>query len=269
MSFYKELGRALVKLKISKYFRIRKKNFSLRFYPTAQSLVLWVDALQKKNHYQSDETFFEMYLRPEDTVIDVGANVGLYTLLAASVVGPKGHVYSIEPHPTIFSYLTENIKLNHFTNIQPFNVAIGEKNGNTCFTDKKHDDINAVSDSETGIHVKLCTLDDIIQTGDTVNLLKIDVEGYEKFVLTGAPRILSQTDCIFIESYESNFARFNCSTQEIIAILKQHNFFIFSYEGQTLREISEDYVSQSCENFIAVKDINKFLERTGMQIVSH
>lgn len=74
--------------------------------------------------YETGEVrFFERILRPGLTVVDVGANIGLYTALAARAVGPAGRVIALEPEPETFGFLMQTIAANAFTNVEPHQLA--------------------------------------------------------------------------------------------------------------------------------------------------
>jgi FkbM family methyltransferase len=73
--------------------------------------------------------FFERYLRPGMTVVDVGANIGLYSAIAARAVGPEGRVVALEPDPESFSYLLKTLACNGFRNVEAFQVAASSAAG--------------------------------------------------------------------------------------------------------------------------------------------
>jgi FkbM family methyltransferase len=84
-------------------------------------------------HEFYDMTFLIHFLRPEDFFVDVGANVGSYTVLAGSHVGAR--TFSVEPVPSTFSKLINNISINHLNErVTPFNLALGSKKGSVKFT---------------------------------------------------------------------------------------------------------------------------------------
>ena len=94
-----------MKLRPSSLFRIRQKSFVLKFYPSSMSRVLWVSQYLSEENYGEEQEFFRRYLRPDDDVIDVGANIGFFTLIFSTLVGKFGKVYAFEPHPRIYKYL--------------------------------------------------------------------------------------------------------------------------------------------------------------------
>ena len=132
-------------------------------------------------------------LRPGDTFVDIGSNIGFM------LVGKTGSVYSLEPSPSTFLLLEDNIGLNRSTNIKAINVAVGSKRG----TARLYEDNQSSGDStlveprvdqRNGTAVSVEALDDIA-TGSKVpspRMIKIDVEGWELEVLRGAQNLLRQ-----------------------------------------------------------------------------
>jgi len=193
-SLLKKTARNLMKLRLSSLFRIRQEGFFLKFYPSSMSRVLWVEQYLSQESYKEEQQFFRAYLRPNDVVIDVGANIGFFTLISSMLVGKYGRVYAIEAHPRIYKYLQGNIALNGIENVRTFNVALGNRNGVVTFSDGKSDDTNLVITNDSGITVPIRRLDEIEIENDSVSLLKIDVEGYEKFVIEGGEYLLQKCD---------------------------------------------------------------------------
>src|SRR5262249_17858089 len=144
---------------------------------------------------------FSRYLRSGDVVVDVGANVGLYTLTGAVGVGPKGKVYAIEPNPRIAGYLAGNVELNGCNQVTIFNLAVGESDGTLALTDTGQDDQNRIVDGARGAPVRVVRLDSLPIRDAEIALLKVDVEGYEKFVLDGASGLLPRVQCAFVETW--------------------------------------------------------------------
>jgi FkbM family methyltransferase len=255
------IGKVLMKLGLSSFFVIKKRGLALRFYPSALSLAtIWLDS-----PCSTVESFFRRYLRSGDMVIDAGANMGFYTLLSSILVGNSGRVYAIEPHPRIFKYLKGNLSLNKCENVSAYNVALGDHGGPANISDKRSDDQNSILKS-SGTEIKMLKLDDLPLTNELIALFKIDVEGYEKFVLEGATEILKKVQCVIFESWDEHFSNYDYTTSDIFELLTNHGFHIFKIINNDIRPISKDYTSPSCENLIAVREINKFIERTGFAL---
>ncbi|PWJ60626.1 FkbM family methyltransferase [Dyadobacter jejuensis] len=153
--------------------------------------------------YDTEEMLFLMHLlRPNDTFADVGANVGVYSVLAAGVCG--AHTIAFEPIPSTFRRLERNITFNQLQkNATLHNLGVGDKEGTLTFTDSL-DAINHVwKEGETGTptrSVPVTTLD--MTLPDTVLAAKIDVEGYEANVINGAQKTIAnhQLKAIIIET---------------------------------------------------------------------
>lgn len=264
MSLAREIGEALMLLKLSHFFKIDKGDFKVRFYPTNISLRLWVSKLRKKTVFQDDEDFLRSYLKPEDVVVDIGANIGFHTLISSVTVGPQGKVYSIEAHPKTYKALCGNIKLNGFKNVKTYNLAVGEKHGNIIFSDKKQDDRNSITSENNGVMVEMKPLDSMDINDSTIALLKIDVEGYEQFVLQGAGNILEKTLCVYYESAEDHFEEFDYSCEILNDIFREKGFTLCKIEENKLVTIDKNYTSDKPENIIAIRDIDDFKKRMGL-----
>lgn len=133
-------------------------------------------------------------LHPGDTFLDCGANIGLWTLNAARLVGETGSVLSFEPNPATFAKLKTNIELNAVqSNVSPMETALGDHEGTVDFACEGEHNISHIADSATpGTRpVRIATLDTLAGTR-TIHGMKIDVEGHELAVLRGAEQILSR-----------------------------------------------------------------------------
>ncbi len=262
----REIGEALMFFRVSHFFTIDRGYFKVRFYPTNISLRLWVSKLRGLTIYETDENFLRNYLKPGDVVIDVGANIGFHTLISSVTVGEQGKVYSIEAHPKTYKALCGNVKFNGFNNVKTYHLAIGEKQGHITFSDKRQDDRNSVISDSEGIRVEMNQLDNMDIGESSIALLKVDVEGYEKFVFEGADRLLENTLCIYYESAEDHFHQFGYSCVELNDILRAKDFDLFRFADDRLLRISESYISKKAENIIAVRDIDDFRKRAGFEV---
>lgn len=267
MSLAREIGEALMFLRLSHFFSIDRGDFKVRFYPTNISLRLWVSKLRGLAVFEADENFLRNYLKPGDVVVDVGANIGFHTLIPSVTVGQEGKVYSIEAHPKTYKALCGNIKLNGFGNVKTYNLAMGEKQGHITFSDKRQDDRNSVVSNSDGIKIEMKPLDSMDFSESSIALLKVDVEGYEKFVFEGAEQLLEKTLCICYESAQDHYQEFGYSCTELNDMLRAKAFNLFRFAGNKLISIDISYVSNKTENIIAVRDVDDFKKRTGLEIL--
>jgi FkbM family methyltransferase len=245
---------------LCRFFHIRYNGFLLQFHPSAFSSSLWANP----NKICDDDKFFVAYLRPGDVVVDVGANIGTLSLCASRIVGNTGKTYSIEAHPRTFSYLQKNLALNAIKNIVSLNMAAGNANGTLCFSDQILDDQNYVLRNGNGMTVPVHALDVILQSEKHIRLLKVDVEGYEKYVLEGASETLSYTEAVYFEAWDTHFDRFDYSFSDVWRILTDQGFYIFRFPTNTsMARVSIDYHPLHCENLVAVRNVDEFLQRTN------
>lgn len=140
-----------------------------------------------------------------DTVIDVGANIGIFTVKASRLVGPTGTVVSLEPASKSFTLLEANIERNDLSNVKPFKYAVSDSEGEArLYVDRVSDRSSLFSDRgdsernrrniETVEKVETVSLDTL---GDSlklnrIDIIKIDVEGAELAVLKGAKRTIAK-----------------------------------------------------------------------------
>jgi hypothetical protein len=135
------------------------------------------------------------------------------------------------------------------------------------FSNCQLDDGNHVTSEGEGIKVSMNRLDTLLPEIGTVHLLKIDVEGFEKFVFEGGRRVLAMTNCIYFESSDSLFKRYGYSSSDIFSYLRNDAFTIYRLtNNETLTLIDANYHSLEIENLIAVKHINEFITLTGYKV---
>jgi len=159
------------------------------------------------------QRLFASRLRRGDVVYDVGAHVGLYTLVSSIHVGEQGHVYAFEPSPRNLVYLRRHIELNYLSNCTVVEAGISDCSGTRCFDLTEHDSAGHFSGSGT-VTVQTLALDDFLwaqQGKRPPNALKIDAEGAELDVLRGARRIVTEfAPLIFLSTHSDDLARQCC-----------------------------------------------------------
>lgn len=213
--------------------------------------------------FEKEETDYLQYVLKEgDIFIDIGANVGLFSLLASEIVGNKGSVVSFEPSPITAARLIENTKLNNLKNIYIRNVGLSDKKGNLTFYVSKngYDAWNSFAPSqdnklEKTISVPTSTLDLELLNVDKsrVKLVKIDVEGWEKFVLYGGKDfLLNYSPIVMVEFTEENTFNAGYPVHEIYDIMKN-----FGYEWYIIKEgklvLESKRLHYPYNNLIAIK----------------
>ena len=175
-------------------------------------------------HEYVDMSFVLHTLKPGDLFVDIGANVGSYTVLASRVCGAK--VVAVEPDPHTAGYLRRNVEINGMENVvQVVEAALGSSEGFLSFTIGL-DTVNKVAKAEDRNvrEVPVKTLDEVLN-GQVPKVIKIDVEGYEAEVLKGAINILQAPSlkAIIIETLDD----------EVGAILREAGFRRSYYDPET------------------------------------
>jgi FkbM family methyltransferase len=154
-------------------------------------------------------------LRPGDTFFDIGANVGYYSLLASRVVGPSGRVIAFEPLLDNLEYLSRHVRLNQLTNTDVLGVACSDSTGIVTFARGANGALGRIAENGSGgdMLVPALTLDDFhARTGLVPNVMKIDVEGAELRVLTGAQALLAKSHPKIFLSTHGDQMRTECFT---------------------------------------------------------
>jgi len=167
--------------------------------------------------------YFSKILTGDMAVVDIGANIGYYALQEAKVCK---QVYAIEPAPGNYARLVENINLNNYTNITTHNLAVGDKKGEVKFSLSPVPNWHrvAIGDSKNNITVPITTLDEFIG-GKRVDIVRMDVEGYELNILKGMEETLRKNSLwLFIETHKELIEQYGGSLRDLYEILAQHNF---------------------------------------------
>lgn len=157
-----------------------------------------------------------------DTVVDVGANIGYYTILLADKVGKTGKVYAFEPDEISFEILLKNIKENNLKNIEAINAALGSKIGKLKLHKSKENfgDHKLYGRDKDIEKVKIINLDDYLKN-IKINLMKIDTQGWEPEVIEGAKNIISKNKpTIFMEYSPASYIQAKLDGQKMMKFLR-------------------------------------------------
>ena len=207
-------------------------------------------------HEFEDMAFLLHFLRPEDNFIDIGANIGSYTILASAHC--KANTISVEPVPSTYYWLKKNIEINALREkVQLLNCAVTKSFENLKFT-KTHDTTNHVAISSDGlsevIDAEGILLNKICQNVSP-DLMKIDVEGFETNVIMGGRKTLenSKLKCIIIELNGCG-ERYGFNDAFIHTSLMEYGFSPYTYNPFNRKlEALETYGSN---NTIYIRDLD-------------
>jgi FkbM family methyltransferase len=175
--------------------------------------------------------FCSNVLKKGQTVIDIGANIGYYALTEASIVGVSGRVYAIEPVSKNIELLINNIKLNNLENINTYQCAIGNYNGNIDIGISEYSNLCSAT-NKIGIlkyeTVPIITLDKFITTNklEQPDVIRMDVEGYETEIIKGAINTLSKGITICMELHNAFLIEYKTEYKVFIKLLKSLGYEI-------------------------------------------
>jgi FkbM family methyltransferase len=176
---------------------------------------------------RAESTAVRALVRPGDLVVDIGANLGWFSLVMAEAVGPGGEVWAVEPTPPILRALKRNLALNESLNVRVFELALGDAAGTAeihIFSGLPHGhaSVSTLDRTDYNTHeVERRTLDDLLD-GRVPAFVKIDVEGSELAVLRGASATIA-AECPPMWMIEVNYetsAAFGFQPADLLALFR-------------------------------------------------
>ena len=200
--------------------------------PSLRSIVTGV-LLGAEDWFETEMEFWRSRLQPGMTVIDVGANAGVYTFSAAQKVGEMGKVIAIEPFTGCVNLLQETCRINQLSQVKICHGAASDRPGKSKLLLQASSELNELSDRDlpegTYEEVQCFTLDSLIESYelDRIDFLKIDAEGHEVPVLQGSDRILSEFRPVIL--YE-NIAGSQGSNLPVAELLISKQYDLFTYQ---------------------------------------
>jgi FkbM family methyltransferase len=185
----------------------------------------------------AERKFLRKTLTSGDVAVDVGANIGIYTQLLSRWVGPTGLVHSFEPSPENFGRLQS--ATHKLANVRLSQSAVGESSRKTTLyvSDKLNVDHRAYlpeGDSRHTVPIQMIALDDYFKPGERVDLIKMDVQGYELHALRGASRVLADNPGIKVlfEFWPYGLKQAGANWTELIGVLKEN--------GKRIQQVSRE-----------------------------
>lgn len=234
-SIYLAFKWQIMKRFISKYVDIDVFNaLKLRCYPDSPSASLVIYCNELPDYHEMK--FMHRYLRPGDSFLDIGANIGVYSLYAASCIGMEGRVVAFEPGPKAHSRLLENISLNQLHNVVAHAFAVGNKSGSIDFL-ADCDTTNRIQSKEDfdipTIKVPIVRLDDVINFDCALG--KMDIEGAELIALQGAEELLRAANPpIWLLELNGSLRAFNFTEEIFVSWLAKRGYGLCLYDADRL-----------------------------------
>jgi len=168
-----------------------------------------------------------------DTVLDIGANIGYYTLIFGRLVGPSGKVIAFEPDPDNFAILKMNVKMNGYKNIILINKAVTDRTGkiNLYISEKNKADhvIYNTHEGRRSIEIEAIRLDNFFKNDNIkINLIKMDIQGAEGGVIRGISSLLHDNIKIITEFYPYGLELFGSNAEEFLNFFIKQGFKIYN-----------------------------------------
>jgi FkbM family methyltransferase len=233
---------------------------------------LYKDSVLSKFIYDNFETseidFLNIFLKEGDCFVDIGANIGLFSLYASKKVGVAGEVISFEPASTTYKRLLENIQLNHNQNIRPFHLGLSDKDeildlnvsldGHEAWNTFVPTTDNKFSLKEK---VRVQAFDHFIRENsidiNKISLIKLDVEGFEINVFKGSNDLLSSLNApaFLVEFTDENAISAGNCCHELYKFLLRYNYFWYTYDP-IRKKLEEEpmRLNYPYNNLIAIKN---------------
>lgn len=208
--------------------------------------------------------FFKSVLKPGNTVLDIGANAGIYSLIASRIVGPTGHIYAFEIGPNEIKMFQNNVAKNNAKNITLLEYAVSNKTGQAEFALSQDGAMNSLAKNDhpeqiisKWLTVNTITLNDAVKEYDIkhIDVIKIDVEGAEKLVFEGGLETMFRwmPKYILFEASNLTSQAFGYDVLTFIKYLKNNNFLVYVLNGSSLVIFnSNDQYHLEQYNFVAI-----------------
>ncbi|MEW6535514.1 MAG: FkbM family methyltransferase [Candidatus Auribacterota bacterium] len=205
--------------------------------------------LMRKGVYESaDNRIAQSIIKQGDVILDIGANIGYYTLLFAKLVGKKGKVYAFEPDPYNFSILSHNIRLNGYTNVVLLNKAVSDENGTiSLYLSEDNFGDHRISNTEGRTHsvqVEAIRIDDFIKqqngAGVGVNFIKMDIQGAEGKAIAGMRELLSYSKhaTVFMEFWPAGLKACDSDPRALLDVFIKAGFHLYSRDKEAHQLVS-------------------------------
>jgi FkbM family methyltransferase len=176
-------------------------------------------------------------------VIDVGANIGMYTMLSARAVASDGKVFAFEPVPHVYDRLNANLMFSGIVNVTAHCIAISDTSGTASFYLGKNDSMGSLCRAQTSVAIEVATatLDGFLEgNGVTrVDAVKLDAEGAEMRILRGMSRLLSRPDrpILFVEHNDTALRAAGSSAEELFGAIVDYGYAPYLVEQGALRPV--------------------------------
>ena len=218
-------------------------------------------------------------VKPGDSVIDIGANVGVYSKILSELVGPDGHVYSIEPFPPTFEILCYNVRKLRLNNVEPVNVAVSDSQAVVTMA-LPYDSSGAETHYRASIvthrakksktettNVQATTIDSrFLSASGTISFIKCDVEGHELACIKGAAKFLARSQPVWLIEVSGEPDDTDSAAHHVFKILHDQGYSAWWYDGGKLIKRRP---GEKSTNYFFLKDNHiDILKKSELEVLS-
>lgn len=269
---FKKIIKNIVNLKIGVFYPFRKilqvvffycfpdsvkAREGFRLFLNKNDIVVSGELALRKTWEETETKILKEELKCGDVFVDIGANIGYYTVLASRIVGERGKVFAIEPDPENFFILEKNVKFNSCNNVVLIKAAVSDVTGKTkLFLSDYNKGQHQTYDSGEGresIEVNTIKMDDFFQNifCKRIDLVKMDIEGEEFKALRGMSNLLRQgvIKKIITEFWPRGFKLNNVNPDDYLKMLQDYHFRLFKINEEKfcIEPISKINPDSICE----------------------
>lgn len=271
---------ALQSLKYFFYRRILSRKF-LKVTDTVFHLSFYVqipDAMGRRifkrgSLYPDHARFFlSLPFDNGDIVLDIGANIGWYSIVLKKNIQPNVKIFAFEPAPQNFELLEKNLQANGVAGVVPVNKAVAEAPGHSTLflyhpkNSGRHSLLDINTKTKKSVRVETVRLDDFLLSGNApperVKFVKIDIEGYEFFALKGGARMMQTLPYMFIEFSPALIRKGGQDPAAFVHWLAQFGFNFYNIDHSKPEPRTIDYLTR------LEHTENLFLAKAGKQVPS-
>lgn len=206
-------------------------------------------AVFKKKQDAFEISLMQRFIKPNDTVLDIGANIGFYAEILSDIVGSKGVVHCFEPDATNFKHLKN--RCNSLSNVSINNKAVSEKTETIkIYTSKKLNVDHRTykpDEYDEEINIDAISIDEYLN-GKTVQFIKMDIQGFEMSAVKGMMQTLKDPNLTMLsEFWPYGMRKAGTSVLDYYLLLKQLKFHVYLIENNSLVELTEERVKTFLE----------------------
>ena len=204
---------------------------------------------------REERRFLRRHISPGSVVVDAGANIGIYSQFLLQCVGPHGAVHSFEPSPDNFAHLRRAVA--RYPNVYANQLALSDKTEQSLLYVSDHLNVDHRSYPTEGeprkkLAVRSTKLDDYFDPGARVDLIKIDIQGYELHALRGAQRVLDDNPDIrlLFEFWPYGLKQAGSSAVALVSFLRERGFSILFARGENLLPYDTFPINDDAETYL-------------------